>query len=70
MMTELNPLMRPLLDAGFAPFTAVKLSGLLGLWLAVAMYFRRNPAFCRKACALGSLAYAAIWIAWTTIGNV
>jgi hypothetical protein len=62
MMTEFNPLMRPLLEKSEWLFSGVKLLTLAALAAAVLSHARKNLSFCRRACALGAVAYASIWV--------
>ena len=61
MITERNPLMRPLLENGPWLFVLVKGATLLLAWLMLARYTRVNPRFVRTSCLAGSVAYVGIW---------
>lgn len=68
-MVELNPLMRPLLNVGPWQFSAVKIAGLLLLWIVIRAHFDKNERFCRAACATGAALYGGIWTVWAIVGN-
>lgn len=63
-ITELNPLMKPIIEQSEWLFAAVKGMTLLVAWLFIWKYAKENIAFARKACLAGSFAYVAIWCLW------
>lgn len=63
-ITELNPLMKPIIEQSEWLFAAVKGMTLLVAWLFIWKYAKENIAFARKACLAGSFAYVAIWCIW------
>lgn len=68
MMTELNPLMRPLLEKNEWLFSGVKLATIVALAIAIVLYAKKNLAFCRRVCAVGAGAYISIWTAGVILG--
>jgi hypothetical protein len=69
MIVEMNPLMRFLLEHGEWSFILVKGLTLAISWIALASYAKQNPAFVRKVCVCGSIAYVGLWVMWVAVGN-
>lgn len=69
LIVELNPIMRPLLNKSAALFTLAKLLTLAAAYVTLQLYRARDDAFCRQAAKWGTIAYAAVWVVWFTIGN-
>lgn len=70
MITELNPLMRPLIERHELLFVAVKGMTLLLAWTVMARYCKVNKEFVRKAAFVGSAAYLFIWVSWVIAAHV
>lgn len=64
MITELNPLMKPLLEQGEWLFAIVKSFTLILAWIAMASYAKQNLEFVRKVCLAGSGVYVLLWCGW------
>jgi len=69
LITEKNPLMRPLLEHGEWLFVFVKGATLVLAWLMLARYTKVNPRFVRNSCLAGSAAYLGIWTVWFFSGG-
>ena len=64
LIVELNPLMKPVIETSEWLFAFVKGSTLVGAWWVMLRYTHSHLPFIRKACLIGSGAYAFIWLTW------
>ncbi len=64
LVTEMNPLMRPLIEQSEWLFAVVKSVTLVAAWCALAWYAKTNLEFVRRVCLLSSALYLIIWSAW------
>jgi len=64
LIVELNPLMRPIIEASEWLFAAVKGMTLGLAWLLIAKHYPTNQRFATRACWFGCAAYLFIWCAW------
>ncbi len=69
MITELNPIMKPIIERHELLFVLVKGMTLVLAWLVMAHYCKTNKTFVRKAACLGSFAYLFIWTSWVVAAN-
>lgn len=69
LITEMNPVMKPIIETSEWLFAFVKGATLLLAWLFMMRYAANHKAFIRKACLSGSAAYVAIWCLWFFSGN-
>ncbi len=63
-ITELNPLMKPVIETSEWLFALVKGMTLVGAWLVMLKYADTHLNFIRRACLAGSAAYVVIWTGW------
>ena len=63
-ITELNPLMKPLLEHGEWLFAIVKSFTLIAAWAVMVWYAKQNLDFVRKVCIAGSGVYLLLWCGW------
>lgn len=63
-ITELNPLMKPVIETSEWLFALVKGMTLVGAWLVMLKYSDTHLSFIRRACLAGSAAYVVIWTGW------
>ncbi|MBX3118865.1 MAG: hypothetical protein KF784_07345 [Fimbriimonadaceae bacterium] len=70
MISELNPLMKPLIERNELLFVAVKGMTLVLAWFVMAHYCKTNREFVRKAAILASIAYVTIWTAWVITAHI
>ncbi|HRD30999.1 MAG TPA: DUF5658 family protein [Fimbriimonadaceae bacterium] len=63
-ITELNPLMKPVIETSEWLFALVKGMTLVGAWLVMLKYSDTHLNFIRRACLAGSAAYVVIWTGW------
>jgi hypothetical protein len=68
-ITELNPLMRPLIERSEWLFAAVKGATIVGLYLVMRWYGVANRRFVRLASLGGVVAYVCIWSVWFASGT-
>lgn len=64
LITELNPIMKPLIETSEWLFAAVKLGTLVLGWYLLSRYAKTHLAFVRNACLGGSALYLTIWTIW------
>ncbi len=64
LITELNPIMKPLIERSEWLFALVKGSTLVLCWSVMAWHSKTNKQFVDKACWIGSAAYVSIWSIW------
>ncbi len=64
LITEMNPLMRPLIEQSEWLFAVVKSCTLVAAWCALAWYAKQNIEFVRRVCLLSSALYLIIWSGW------
>lgn len=69
LIEELNPLMRPLLEASAVLFVAVKLVTLVAAFAAMQWYVRKDERFVRMAATYGALAYSLLWATWVVAAH-
>ncbi|HJP82645.1 MAG TPA: DUF5658 family protein [Fimbriimonadaceae bacterium] len=63
-IVELNPIMKPVIEHSEWSFVFVKGLTLVAAMIGLTWYGRQNPAFVRKACIAGSIAYIGIFALW------
>ncbi len=69
MITELNPLMKPLIEQSELLFSAVKAMTLILAWWMMARHAQKNLAFVRRAALAGSFTYLFVWVTWFLVGH-
>jgi hypothetical protein len=69
LVVELNPLMRPLLEASPWLFSIVKLATLFVAYVAMQAYRKHDETFVRRAALGGATAYIIVWSACTLAGH-
>lgn len=70
LITELNPLMKPLIEASEWLFVAVKASTLFAAWYVMAKHFPKNPEFVRRAALAGAVTYMLVWVIWFVAAHI
>ena len=70
LITEQNPLMRPIIERSEWLFAVVKGMTLVVAGVVMARYARTNREFVRRVCLTGSVLYVAIWTIWMIEANV
>jgi hypothetical protein len=70
LITELNPLMKPIIEHSEWAFVAVKGMTLVMAWIVMARYGQKNLAFVRRAALAGSFTYALVWTVWFTAAHI
>lgn len=68
-ITELNPLMRPLIERSEWLFAAVKGATIVSVYLVMRWYGTTNRRFVRRASLAGVAAYVVIWALWFAAGT-
>lgn len=69
MITELNPLMRPLIERSEWLFAAVKGATIIGVYGVMRWYGIANRRFVRLASLTGVTAYVILWSLWFAAGT-
>ncbi len=69
MITELNPLMKPLIEQSELLFSGVKALTLVLAWWMMAKHAQKNLAFVRRAALAGSVTYLVVWVTWFLVGH-
>lgn len=64
LISELNPVMRPLIEHSEWTFGVVKGGTLLVAWLLMVRQCPDNLVFVRRACLVGSGIYVILWSTW------
>ena len=64
LITELNPLMKPLIETSEWLFVAVKGATLVLAWLLMLKTVPSQRAFVNRAAWIGCALYASIWTVW------
>lgn len=70
VITELNPVMRPLIEHGEWLFALVKGGTLVLAWEVMRRQCPANLAFVRRSCLVGSGLYILIWSSWFTAASL
>lgn len=66
LITELNPLMKPIIEQSEWLFAFVKGGSLALAWYVMRNHCPDNLNFVRKACTAGAVAYVVVWTTWFT----
>ncbi|MCG9896274.1 MAG: DUF5658 family protein [Fimbriimonadaceae bacterium] len=70
LITELNPLMKPLIEHSEWTFAFVKGLTLVVAWYVMARHAHKNLVFVRRAALTGAIAYIIVWVVWFTAAHV
>ncbi|MBS1720103.1 MAG: hypothetical protein JST35_06635 [Armatimonadetes bacterium] len=70
LIVELNPLMRVFIERSEWLFCLVKGATLVGAWLAMRWYAKKDIRFVNRLSWVGAVAYLAIWTAWFIHGSM
>lgn len=69
LITELNPLMKPIIEQSELLFSAVKAMTLILAWVMMAKHAQKNLVFVRRAALAGSFTYIFVWCTWFTVAH-
>ena len=64
LVTELNPVMKPLIDRSEWLFVMVKGATLLLAWAFITRFAKDNQRFVNTLCSIAITCYLLTWIVW------
>ena len=70
LITELNPVMKPLIEQSEWLFALVKGGTLVLAWELMRRQCATNQQFVRRACLIGAGIYLILWSSWFTTAAV
>lgn len=70
LITELNPLMKPLIEHSEWTFAFVKAATLVGAWWVMARHAQKNLPFVRRAALAGTFTYVVVWCVWFVAAHI
>jgi hypothetical protein len=68
LITEMNPIMRPVIETSEWLFVLIKGMTLVAAWLVMLKYRKTHLKFIERVCYAGSFVYVMLWIAWFSSG--